>query len=167
MAKPESDIVERLRRRVADLEQSRDVVRGIYERQIASLRAKVDDLTRERDKLQAALAFWMPGVSEGIEIELNGRAGDDAYLLAGFDGEVPAVSWGDKTLARAEAAEERLARIRAAAKAVLAQWDTPNWKLQEPTAKFMEELRSALAGRAAIVKEEGTQPCGNNVDNDP
>ncbi len=31
-----------------------------------------------------------------------------------------------------------------AAKAVLAQWDTPNWKLTEPTAKLMADLRKAV-----------------------
>ena len=32
-----------------------------------------------------------------------------------------------------------------AARAVIAQWETPNWKLTEPTAKFMNDLRSAVA----------------------
>jgi predicted RNase H-like HicB family nuclease len=64
-------------------------------------------------KLQSALAFWMPSVTEAIEIELNGRAGDDAYLLAGFDGEVPVPSWGDKAISRAEAAEAKLASLPA------------------------------------------------------
>lgn len=31
-----------------------------------------------------------------------------------------------------------------AAKAVIAQWDTPNWKLQEPTANLIEKLRAAI-----------------------
>lgn len=73
---------------------------------------EIQALRQQVEKLQAALAFWMPGVSEGIEIELDGRAGDDAYLLSGFDGEVPSVSWGDKTLARAEAAESELANAQ-------------------------------------------------------
>jgi hypothetical protein len=45
----------------------------------------------------------MPGVSEEIETELNGRAGDDACLLAGFDGDVPEVSWGDAIRSELEA----------------------------------------------------------------
>jgi predicted RNA-binding protein with TRAM domain len=53
-------------------------------------------------RLQAALAFWMPGVSEAVEIETNGRAGDDAQLLAGFNGTVPTISWGDKVQATCE-----------------------------------------------------------------
>lgn len=32
-----------------------------------------------------------------------------------------------------------------AAKAVIAQWETPNWKLTEPTAKFMSDLRDAIS----------------------
>lgn len=76
----------------------------------------IERLTAERDedkahiaKLQAALMFWMPGVSEAIEVELNGRAGDDAYLLAGYAGEFHATCWGDDILARAIAAEASLA----------------------------------------------------------
>jgi hypothetical protein len=37
------------------------------------------------------------------------------------------------------------ARIRKAAEAVIQQWDTPNWKLQEPTAKFINALRAELS----------------------
>lgn len=89
--------------------------------ELTDLRERLGSLTAERDeasahvaKLQAALMFWMPGVSEAIEVELNGRAGDDAYLLAGYAGEFPATCWGDDTLARALAAEERLGRYEAA-----------------------------------------------------
>lgn len=32
-----------------------------------------------------------------------------------------------------------------AARAVLAQWDTPNWKLTEPTGKLIADLRTAVA----------------------
>ena len=67
---------------------------------------------KQISKLQTALAFWMPSITEAIEIELNGRAGDDAYLLAGFDGDVPNPSWGDKVISRAEAAEARIAETR-------------------------------------------------------
>lgn len=41
----------------------------------------------------------------------------------------------------------------AAAKAVLAQWDTPNWKLTEPTAKLMADLRKAVDEAALSAAE--------------
>lgn len=69
---------------------------------ITAQAAEIEQDRRHIEKLQAALAFWMPGVSEEIEIELDGRAGDDAYLLAGFEGEVPSPSWGDKMQAEIE-----------------------------------------------------------------
>jgi hypothetical protein len=81
----------------------------------AALREAEKELACQADfihRLQAALAFWMPGVHESIEIELNGRPGDDAMLLAGFEGEVPAESWGDRTLTRAAAAEAVAAELR-------------------------------------------------------
>lgn len=39
----------------------------------------------------------------------------------------------------------RVGAVIEAAKAVIAQWDTPNWKLVEPTAAKINTLRSALA----------------------
>lgn len=41
-----------------------------------------------------------------------------------------------------------------AAKAVLTQWDTPDWKLTEPTAKLMEELRKAVNEAALSTDQE-------------
>jgi len=38
-----------------------------------------------------------------------------------------------------------------AAKAILVQWDTPNWKLTEPTAELMQDLRHAV-GEAERAK---------------
>lgn len=38
--------------------------------------------------------------------------------------------------------------VRRAAEAVIRQWDTPNWKLREPTGAIIENLRRALAGGA-------------------
>lgn len=85
------------------------------EAEAAALREAEKELACQADfihRIQAALAFWMPGVHESIEIELNGRPGDDAMLLAGFEGEVPAESWGDRTLTRAAAAEAVAAELR-------------------------------------------------------
>jgi hypothetical protein len=36
-------------------------------------------------------------------------------------------------------------RLADAANAVINQWDTPNWKLTEPTATYMNALRNTLA----------------------
>jgi hypothetical protein len=70
---------------------------------VESLRSELEAERAHVTRLQEALAFWMPGVSEEIEVELNGRAGDDACLLAGFDGDVPEVSWGDAIRSELEA----------------------------------------------------------------
>ena len=43
-----------------------------------------------------------------------------------------------------EAARAKDAEVREAAAAVIAQWDTPNWKLKEPTGALIERLRKAL-----------------------
>lgn len=75
------------------------------------------ELREERalvQKLQRALTFWMPGVSEAIEIELDGRAGDDAYLLAGYEGEFPAKSWGDQMVDALESERSRSDRLEKA-----------------------------------------------------
>lgn len=37
-------------------------------------------------------------------------------------------------------------RVREAAQRVIAQWETPNWKLTEPTASIINDLKQALAG---------------------
>jgi len=37
-------------------------------------------------------------------------------------------------------------RLRDAAKAVVARWDSPAWKNEKPTAAFINELRRALEG---------------------
>lgn len=57
-----------------------------------------------RKKLQAALLFWMPSVTEEIEISTNGRCGDDAGLLAGYDGPIDESCWGDEIIVRAQRA---------------------------------------------------------------
>ena len=40
-----------------------------------------------------------------------------------------------------------------AAKAVIAQWDTPNWKLERPTAELIERLRAAIAALSLPSQE--------------
>ena len=74
-----------------------------------------NDLTEERShrqKLQIALAFWMPSVSEPIEIITKGRCGDDACLLAGSDAPFENECWGDEIYARALAAEAEVTRLK-------------------------------------------------------
>lgn len=39
---------------------------------------------------------------------------------------------------------EESERMRAAARAVITQWDSPNWKLTEPTGNIIARLRVAL-----------------------
>jgi hypothetical protein len=70
-------------------------------------------------KLQTALMFWMPGVREATDTGLERSAGDDAYLLVGFDIPEPKTCWGDDILARAEAAEAEVARLREALRMLL------------------------------------------------
>lgn len=48
-------------------------------------REAVGELQAEVQRLQRALDFWMPQVP-GNDPEIADRAGDDAYLLAGFEG---------------------------------------------------------------------------------
>ncbi len=52
-------------------------------------------------------------------------------------------------------------RIIAAARAVIAQWETPNWKLVEPTTKLINELRSALSSpvEGGTEKEADIDTC--------
>jgi hypothetical protein len=76
-----------------------------------ALRSELEAERSHVTRLQGALAFWMPGVSEEIETELNGRAGDDACLLAGFDGDVPEVSWGDAIRSELEALKREAVEV--------------------------------------------------------
>ena len=51
-----------------------------------------------------------------------------------------------ETLERERDSERALAdRLAEAANAVIDQWETPNWKLTEPTATYMHTLRNTLA----------------------
>jgi hypothetical protein len=38
----------------------------------------------------------------------------------------------------------KLSALEEAAQAVITQWDTPNWKLSEPTANLIDDLRALL-----------------------
>jgi hypothetical protein len=44
--------------------------------------------------------------------------------------------------------EKEVARLRAAAQAVVDRWETPFWKDAEPTAAFIYRLRDALEKKA-------------------
>lgn len=70
-----------------------------------------DEATAWRIRLQHALMFWMPGVREATDTGLDRSAGDDAYLLIDFRGDAPSACWGDDILARAEAAEAKIAEL--------------------------------------------------------
>lgn len=81
---------------------------------LISLQAERDEARAWVAKLQAALMFWMPGVTEATDTGLERSAGDDAFLLAGFDGQFPATCWGDDLTARLSAAEAEIGRMREA-----------------------------------------------------
>ena len=49
-----------------------------------------------------------------------------------------------RSLAKADA---EIAALKAAGQAVIDQWDTPNWKLTEPTGKLVDGLRAAIRSR--------------------
>lgn len=50
----------------------------------------------------------------------------------------------DKADVLMDEAADHIEALEVAAKAVIAQWDTPNWKLTEPTAKLIEALRALV-----------------------
>ncbi|QIG76655.1 hypothetical protein EVC28_031 [Rhizobium phage RHph_I1_23] len=52
---------------------------------------------------------------------------------------------------RLKKAFAKIEAIEGAAKAVIAQWDTPNWKLTEPTAKLIESLRAVVSSEKPAV----------------
>lgn len=81
---------------------------------IGALESELAHEASHRQKLQNALAYWMPGVTEEIEISTNGRCGDDALLLVGSEGAFEDKCWGNEVLARAEAAEAEVKRYRVA-----------------------------------------------------
>ncbi|HEX2753687.1 MAG TPA: hypothetical protein VHP34_11405 [Alphaproteobacteria bacterium] len=83
-------------------------------KQLEAAKAENEHDAKTIHRLQAALSYWMPSITEIIEIELYGKAGDDAYLLAGFTGDVPMPSWGDRAIARYKAAEAEIAVLREA-----------------------------------------------------
>lgn len=80
--------------------------------EVETLRAELLHERGWRIRLQAALMYWHPGVSEQIEIETNGRAGDDAGLLAGFEGELPERSWGESAVLEIQTLRKDAARYR-------------------------------------------------------
>lgn len=80
--------------------------------------ARAETAENHVQRLQCALMFWMPSVTEAIEKETDNRCGDDAQLLAGYDGEFPSECWGDKTLERAETAERERDQAREALKQI-------------------------------------------------
>jgi hypothetical protein len=81
---------------------------------LLALEGERDESAKFVKKLQTALMFWMPGVREATDTGLERSAGDDAFLLVGFDIPEPKTCWGDDILARAEAAEAEVARLREA-----------------------------------------------------
>lgn len=51
--------------------------------------ARIAELEEQAQKLQRALAFWMPHVPSE-DTERGKRIGDDTYLLIGYEGEMEA-----------------------------------------------------------------------------
>jgi hypothetical protein len=123
---------------------------------VESLQRENEELKRDlsheashRQKLQNALAYWMPGVTKEIEISTNGRCGDDALLLVGSEGPFDDKCWGNEAIARAEAAEADVKRLREALQNVMGCYDTPLSRRRFPPDGFMTEAintaRTALA----------------------
>ncbi len=81
------------------------------QRENEELRRDLSHEASHRQNLQNALAYWMPGVTEEIEISTNGRCGDDALLLVGSEGPFEDKCWGNEILDRAEAAEAEVKRL--------------------------------------------------------
>lgn len=92
-----SDIVERLEGTKHGLywDVARDAIA-----EITRLRTLLSEAVQREQKLQASLSFWMPGVTEEIENSTDGRCGDDANLLVGYDGPFEDKCWGDEIIAR-------------------------------------------------------------------
>lgn len=84
------------------------------QRENEELKSDLSHEASHRQRLQNALAYWMPGVTEEIEISTNRRCGDDALLLVGSEGPFDDKCWGNEAIARAEAAEAEVKRLREA-----------------------------------------------------
>ncbi len=97
-----------------------DIIVALTER-IGALESELAHEASHRQKLQNALAYWMPGVTKEIEISTNGRCGDDALLLVGSEGPFDDKCWGNEAIARAEAAEAEVKLIREAVVELLDQ----------------------------------------------
>lgn len=126
-------------------------VESLVER-FRTLEAELSKAREREQRLQAALAFWMPGVTDSIEFELNGRAGDDAQLLVVFEGEVPQTSWGDTVLGRLSKARE----AKASPDEIAAAWNA--WHSRHggklgPGPAFVEAINAAFAIRSLSKKE--------------
>jgi hypothetical protein len=93
-----ADLIESLSKALSEAEAERDYQTGFVQ------------------KLQTALAFWMPGVDLRLDEATRELAADDAYLLAGSIGERDLPCWGEGILDRALAAESRLAEATTALK---------------------------------------------------
>lgn len=126
---------------------------------IATLEAELSKAREREQRLQAALAFWMPGVTDSIEVELNGRAGDDAQLLVGFEGEVPQTSWGDVVLGRIGKARE--AALEEAAKVAECHFDdrgngrSGHHREMDWTDGYRDATRGVAAAIRSLSKKEG------------
>lgn len=74
---------------------------------------------------------------------MNQRPTPDTDALARGNHVVPTAFAED--LESERDSERALAdRLAGAANAVIDQWDTPNWKLTEPTATYMNTLRNTI-----------------------
>lgn len=112
----------------------------ILQRENEELRRDLSHEASHRQKLQNALAYWMPGVTEETEISTNGRCGDDAWLLVGSEGPFEDKCWGNEAIARAEAAEAEVKRLKDIIKK---NWRGSAWRAV--THDMANEVRTALA----------------------
>lgn len=74
---------------------------------------------------------WVP-----VELKI-GTKGRSFWVAISAEGKLPETEGNAYLIAAAP-------DLLATAKAVIAQWDTPNWKLNQPTADLINALRQAV-----------------------
>lgn len=127
--------------------------------EISRLQKEIETAREREQRLQAALSYWMPQVSEKIEIELNGRAGDDALLLYGYEGEAPANCWGETMVQRIEDLEKALANDRDES-----LWRFWNGKARDLAAKLETAREDALEEAAKAAERVGQRGTDDLID---
>lgn len=108
--------------------------------EIDRLRTVIEAKDAEIERLQRALAYWMPGADLRLDGPTGERVENDANLLAGSSGPLDQACWGDEMIDRAERAEAEIARLK----------DKANFLLERGA---MERSRAEQVERALAVTE--------------